>query len=49
MIGAIMNSIINGDEAPIQVQVMDTKTCFDKLLLEAVLNSLYENDMNNDK
>jgi hypothetical protein len=44
-----MNSIINGDEAPIQAQVMDIKTCFDKLWLKACINSLYENGLKNDQ
>ena len=48
-IGAITNSVINGDSKPIQIQVMDIQTCFDKLWLEASINSLYDNGLQNDK
>ena len=49
VIGAITNSVINGDSRPIQIQIMDIKTCFDKLWLEASINSLYENGLKSDK
>ena len=49
VISAITNSVINGDSPAIQVQVMDQKTCFDKLWLEACVNSLYEAGIDNDK
>ena len=49
VIGAITNSIIHGNSKPIQIQVMDIKTCFDKLWLEASINSLYENGLQTDK
>ena len=49
VMGAIINSVVNGDSKPIQVQVMDIKTCFDKLWLEASINSLYEHGLQNDK
>ena len=49
VIGAITNSVINGDSKPIQIQVMDIKTCFDKLWLESSINSLYENGLTTDK
>ena len=49
MIGAVTNSVINGDSKPIQAQVMDIKTCFDKIGLEACINSLYENGLRDDK
>ena len=42
VLGAVNNSVINGDCKPIQVQTMDIMKCFDKLWLEASLNSLYE-------
>ena len=48
VMGAVTNSIINGKCKPIQAQVMDIKTCFDKLWLEAALNALYENGLQND-
>ena len=47
--GVITNSVIKGDSKPIQIQVMDIKTCFDKLWLEASINSLYENGLQTDK
>ena len=48
LLGAISNSIINGHEEPIQVQIMDTDKCFDKLWLEATTNALYEAGLNNE-
>ena len=47
MLGAVTNSVINGGEAPIQVQLQDAVKCFDKLWLQATTNSLYEADMTN--
>ena len=35
VLGAITNSVVNGNSAPIQVQVMDIQKCFDKMWLEA--------------
>jgi hypothetical protein len=49
VMGAITNSVIKGDSKPIQIQVMDIKTCFDKLWLEASINALYENGLRTDK
>ena len=37
-----MNSVINGKEAPIQIQVQDVNKCFDKLWLQETTNALYE-------
>ena len=48
-ISAIINSVVNGNSKPIQIQVIDAITCFDKLWLEACVNDLYEAGMNNDK
>ena len=31
VLGAVVNSVINGKEDPIQVQVQDAEKCFDKL------------------
>ena len=47
MLGAVVNSVVKGKEAPIQVQVQDVEKCFDKLWLEATTNELYEAGMNN--
>ena len=48
VMGAVTNSIINGTSKPIQAQVMDIETCFDKLWLESSINSLYENGLKSD-
>ena len=48
VISAITNSVICGKSAPIQVEVMDAIKCFDKLWLQACVNSLYEAGINND-
>ena len=48
VIGAITNSVVCGKSAPIQVQVMDAFKCFDKLWLQACVNSLYEAGIDND-
>ena len=45
---AIINSVINGNSAPIQAQIMDIEKCFDKLWLESCINALYEAGMKND-
>ena len=49
VIGAITNSVVNGKQAPIQVQVVDVIKCFDKLLLQDCINPLYEAYINNDQ
>ena len=49
MIGAVINSVEKGNSAPIQVQVMDAINCFDKLWLQACINSLYEAGLDNDQ
>ena len=49
VMGAVTNSVINGQSKPIQAQVMDIKTCFDKLWLKSCINSLYENGLKNDQ
>ena len=47
--GVVANSVINRDLKTIQAQVMDIKTCFDKLWLEACINSLYANGLKSDQ
>ena len=47
VLGAVTNSVLNGGESPIQVQVQDAVKCFDKLWLQATTNSLYEAGMTN--
>ena len=48
VISAVTNSVLNGISRPIQVEVMDVIKCYDKLWLEACINSLYEAGLNND-
>jgi hypothetical protein len=48
VIGAITNSVRNAHYAPIQVQVMDAIKCFDKLWLQACINSLFEAGIDNE-
>ena len=42
MLGAVTNSLVNGKLSPIQVGVTDIEKCFDKLWLQATINSLYD-------
>ena len=46
VLGAVVNSVINGKEDPIQVQIQDVEKCFDKLWLQATTNALYEAGLN---
>ena len=48
VLGAVSNSVINGHEEPIQVQVMDIDKCFDKLWLQATTNALYDAGLKNE-
>ena len=48
MLGAVNNSVVNGKEEPIQLQVMDIKKCSDKLWLEATTNALYDAGVQNE-
>ena len=48
VVGAVINSIINGREDPIQVQVQDVEKCFDKLWLEATTNALFDAGLQHD-
>ena len=47
--GSIVNSVLNGNEDPIQVQVGDVEKCFDKLWLQKTTNDLFEAGLRNDK
>ena len=47
VIDAISNSVINGKSPSTQVEVIDVKTCFDKLWLEASINAIYEAGVQN--
>ena len=48
VMSAITNSVVKGKCPPIQVQVTDVETCFDKLWLENCINALFENNLKND-
>ena len=48
VISAVTNSVLNGASRPIQVEVIDVIKCYDKLWLEACINSLYEAGLNSD-
>ena len=39
---AIMNSVLNGDDAPIDIQIYDVEKCFDKLWLEDAMLDLVD-------
>ena len=49
VISAIISSVLKSKLRPIQVQVIDVITCFDKLWFEACVDNLYEAGVNNDK
>ena len=42
VLGAVINSVTNGAEEPIQLQVMYVEKCFEKLWLQATTNALFE-------
>ena len=48
VLGADVNSVVNGKDEPIQIQVGDVENFFDKLWLQATTNALYESELNND-
>ena len=49
VLGAITNSVINGNEESIDVQVYDVEKCFDALWVQECINDLYETGLSNDK
>ena len=49
VLGSIANSVINGNEEPIQIQVGDVEKCFDKLWLQKTTNDLFEAGLKNYK
>ena len=48
-LNAITNSVINGKEDPIDIQLFDIEKCFDSLWVEECVNDLYESGLQNDK
>jgi hypothetical protein len=49
VLNAVSNSVVNGQEDPIDVQVFDVEKCFDALWLQECIIDLYEAGLNNDK
>ena len=49
VLNAITNSVVNGKEEPIDVQVFDIEKCYDALWTEECINDLYEPGFDNDK
>ena len=49
VLNAITNSVVNGQEDAIDVQVFDVEKCFDSLWLQECINDLFENGFQNDK
>ena len=49
VINAIMNSVVNGNEKPVDLELYDIETCYDALWLKETINSLYEAGIRNDK
>ena len=45
---AVNNSVLKGSSDPIQLQVTDIKTCFDKMWLQTSTNALFECGLRND-
>ena len=48
-LNAITNSIINGNEDPIDIQLFDIEKCFDTLWVEECINDLFDSGLQNDK
>ena len=48
VLSAVVNSVINGKEDPVQVQVQDVEKCIDKLWLQATTNALYDAGLQHD-
>ena len=49
VLNAICNSVINGKEEPIDVQIFDVMKCFDALWMEECVNDVFEAGFTNDK
>ena len=49
VVNAIQNSIINGEEDPVDMQVVDVEKCFDGLWVEECINDIYDAGLDNDK
>ena len=49
VVNAITNSVVNGKEDPVDIQLFDVEKCFDALWLDECINDIYEAGLNNDK
>ena len=49
MLNAITNSVINGNEESVDIQIFDIEKCFDALWVEECVNDLFEAGLDNDK
>ena len=49
VLGAVINSVIKGNEDSIDIQVFDVDKCFDALWMEECINDLFELGFDNDK
>jgi hypothetical protein len=44
-----MNSVVNGKEEPVDIQIFDIEKCFDALWVEECINDVFEAGLVNDK
>ena len=49
VLNAVTNSIINGNEEAVDIQIFDVEKCFDALWVQECINDLFETGFNNDK
>ena len=49
VLNAINNSVINGTEEPVDVELFDVEKCFDALWMEETINDVYDAGLTNDK
>ena len=49
VLNAITNSVVNGNESPIDIQMFDIYKCFDSLWVEECVNDIFEAGLDNDK
>ena len=49
VMNAITNSVVKGNQEPIDIQVYDVQKCFDALWVEDCINDIYETGFDNDK
>ena len=49
VLNAINNSVINGKEEAVDIQIFDVEKCFDALWMEDCINDMYDAGLTNDK